>query len=239
METSLKIAICDDEKVIATDIQQRISQFYAKKGVVHNTEIMTNPLAILVEERTPYDVIFLDVDMGEWNGINVAEHLRQYDSSLIIVYISGYIKYSPHGYKVNAFRYLLKNELDETLEECLDDVYKEHLSRPECLTIKCGADSLELKIDEIMYIESQDPVRIFYVLNHENMVYKSYEPMQNIEERLPPKTFLRIQRSYIVNLAHVSEIKNYQVTIGNGVKLPTNRSDFSDLRRKFMLWKGR
>lgn len=233
------IAICDDEKIIAHDLKKRTSCLYNEKGVDCSIDTMTDPSSLLINDRTGYDVVFLDVDMGRWNGIDVARHLRQYDAGLIIVYISAHIKYSPLGYKVNAFRYLLKNELDDTLEDCLDDLYREHLSRPESLTIKHGVVSVNLKLEDISYIESQRAVMLFHVINNDDEIYKSYDTMQSMESRLTPKGFLRVQKSYIVNLVHVKHIKNYQVILKNGFIIQASRHDFQNLQREFMLWKGR
>ena len=70
-------------------------------------------------------MILLDMNMQEKNGIEVAKELRSQKIETPIIYISAYIEMAPYGYVVNAFRYLLKNDLEETFCFAMDDVMKE------------------------------------------------------------------------------------------------------------------
>lgn len=235
----MNIAICDDEATCVFRLANKIETILKNNHIAFTTRPMTSPADLLINRRTDFDVVFLDVDMGNWNGIDVAGHLRKYDESLLIVYVSGYIKYSPLGYRVNAFRYLLKSELDDVLEECLIAVNSLYRTRPAHLEIKQGNGIIDLKLDDIVYIESQRAVLLFHMINWEQEIYSCYDTMQNMEALLTPKHFLRVQKSFIVNPKHVKQIKNYQVTMKSGKLIQASRGSFHELQRKFLLWKGR
>ena len=75
-------------------------------------------------ELIQYDIIFLDINMDEIDGIVTAQKIREYSSEIFIVFVTAYINYSLEGYKVDAARYLLKNNtnFEESIYECMDSI---------------------------------------------------------------------------------------------------------------------
>jgi two-component system response regulator LytT len=101
-----------------------------------------------------YDLILLDMNMQEKNGIEVAKELRSQKIETPIIYISAYIEMAPYGYVVNAFRYLLKNDLEETFCFAMDDVMKELKHHLETIEVRTENVQIELRLSDIVFVES-------------------------------------------------------------------------------------
>lgn len=233
----MRIAVCDDEVLCLEDLRLRLSNYLGERTIPYEIVPMSTPKPLLEGPSEKFDAIFLDVEIGDWNGIDVAERVRQYDSQVPVVYISGHIEYSPSGYLVNAFRYLLKNDLDSTFDECMEALLNHFNSIPESITITFGVDSHEVKLEDIVYIESEKRILVFHANNAE--IYRCYAAITSMEERLHAKGFLRIQKSYLVNMAYVWQIKNYQVVLRGGTTLQATRHNFRKLQQAYMLFKGK
>ena len=109
----MNIAICDDNIVQVRKIESLLEKYFFEAKVPYELFSYTDS-SLLVEDSKKYgfDIAFLDVEMNPVNGIQTGECLRSTFPNIILIYVSGYIDYSVQGYKVQAFRYILKKDLD-------------------------------------------------------------------------------------------------------------------------------
>lgn len=183
-----------------------------------------------------YDLILLDMNMQEKNGIEVAKELRSQKIETPIIYISAYIEMAPYGYVVNAFRYLLKNDLEETFCFAMDDVMKELKHHLETIEVRTENVQIELRLSDIVFVESYKR----YVLIHTKKdEYKQYGKISDMEKMLCQKEFLRVHKSYLVNLDHVVKIKNRILFLDNGEEVPCSKERYSEIVHQYVMWKGR
>lgn len=107
----LKIAICDDEKVFRDNINKYVAAYLNEKEISYEIDTFSSGKEIidLGIEIKQYNIIFLDINMDDVDGIVTAQKIREYSSEIYIVFVTAYINYSLEGYKVDAIRYLLKN----------------------------------------------------------------------------------------------------------------------------------
>ena len=122
----MKIAICDDEKEFLENIDYAIKTYMNEKGLDYNIDLYNSGKSIMELQKNIvlYDVVFLDINMPEISGLEVAEWIRTYSDDVNIVFITAIISYAIQGYKYNAVRYILKNErqLKASIYECMDAV---------------------------------------------------------------------------------------------------------------------
>ena len=212
----MKIAICDDEKIFTNQIYK-----YLWQQPDCFAECFVSPSALLEKyingER--YDVLFLDVMMEPTDGISLAKSIREYDKRIIIVFLTSHLEYAPAGYEVNAFRYLLKpispNDIFQVLKDIrheMTDSRKIMFNIPQC--------ELILAAEEILYLETNDKKTTVFCGKDTFEVHKS---LNELSVQLPAPFFFRIHRKYIVNLAHVREFDEKQVTLDCGRTLPISR----------------
>ena len=117
----MNIAICDDNIVQVRKIESLLEKYFFEAKVPYELFSYTDS-SLLVEDSKKYgfDIAFLDVEMNPVNGIQTGECLRSTFPNIILIYVSGYIDYSVQGYKVQAFRYILKKDLYALFKEDMD-----------------------------------------------------------------------------------------------------------------------
>lgn len=230
-----KIAVCDDETVFLEKIQQLAAQYYSERNIQAEIHCYDNTDAFLQSNLVEYDLILLDMNMQEKNRIEVAKELRSQKIETPIIYISAYIEMAPYGYVVNAFRYLLKNDLEETFCFAMDDVMKELKHHLETIEVRTENVQIELRLSDIVFVESYKR----YVLIHTKKdEYKQYGKISDMEKMLCQKEFLRVHKSYLVNLDHVVKIKNRILFLDNGEEVPCSKERYSEIVHRYVIWRG-
>ena len=150
----MRIAVCDDEEIFRADIQKHIDKLYSSLDVVVDSFSGGKNLIAAFETR-PYDLVFLDIEMPEMDGITLAKKLRQLDEKTYIVFLTGHVEYALEGYEVNALRYLTKPVQDDKLKEVLRYVADKMASKRQ-LMIKVDGEEHLLDISDILYLEAQN-----------------------------------------------------------------------------------
>lgn len=102
----MNIAICDDEQVFLRQLHRKIADLKIPDCQIHEFSSGKELLSSFIKGM--YEVIILDVEMPELNGLQTAEKIRQTDKSVIISFLTNYAEFAVQGYEVNAFRYILK-----------------------------------------------------------------------------------------------------------------------------------
>lgn len=212
----MHILICDDDAVFAARVETLVRDFFTLRGLqVECTVCHSGEETLARRDLDLYQVALLDVDLDTMNGISLGKQLRQCSPEICLVYVSAYLEFAPEGYTVNAFRYILKRDLDCQLPRCLDAILHEQDHRaPKTLTIRQNRTETELPYDSIYYLESDLPQALF-----EN-------------------GFLRVGRSAVVNMKYIRQISSYMVTLRNGVKLGVSRNGYAEIRSTYLEWKG-
>lgn len=180
-----------------------------------------------------------NVDLDTMNGISLGKQLRQCSPEICLVYVSAYLEFAPEGYTVNAFRYILKRDLDCQLPRCLDAILHEQDHRtPKTLTIRQNRTETELPYDSIYYLESDlRKINVYGDVAHQPLC-SYYGKLNELPQALFENGFLRVGRSAVVNMKYIRQISSYMVTLRNGVKLGVSRNGYAEIRSTYLEWKG-
>ena len=151
----------------------------------------------------------------------------------------GQADFAPEGYTVNAFRYILKRDLDCQLPRCLDAILHEQDHRaPKTLTIRQNRTETELPYDSIYYLESDlRKINVYGDVAHQPLC-SYYGKLNELPQALFENGFLRVGRSAVVNMKYIRQISSYMVTLRNGVKLGVSRNGYAEIRSTYLEWKG-
>ncbi|MEP5340772.1 MAG: LytTR family DNA-binding domain-containing protein [Algibacter sp.] len=203
----------DDEPLALRQIVSYIDQtpFLQLKGK------FTNALGIndFLKEN-PVDLLFLDIHMSDLSGIELAKTLENPPK---IIFTTAYSKYAIEGYKVNAVDYLLKPieyvDFLSASNKAADVINKDKLFNTEVkkkddfLFIKSGQQHIRINFNDLKYIEAQKEYVCLNLINGEPV--KALLRLKNIEEVLPKENFMRIHRSFIVNLNHIVTVERNRI----------------------------
>ena len=233
----MKVLLCDDDPVFATYLAERI-QNLIPKYCDFEIKNVTTPSHLDTAEILSYDIMFLDIDMGDINGINLARIFRKLGSKAIIVFITNYIEYSPEGYEVHAFRFLMKSQLDQKLSAYLCDAVKELSSRNRSLRFSLNGEPLDIHIHDLLYLESRNRKIYPHTIDYYKAEYMCfYSTLDHMEEQLNRLGFLRVHKSFLVNMSYICRLRYDQVQLCNGTVLPVSERRYSELRERYLSWK--
>ena len=234
----MNIAICDDERNFAKMLKDYISEYAALHDFTNHVELYFSPTQLLQADLSKYDIVFLDIEMPGIDGIETARRLRQQYDELFLVFITGWIEYAPDGYRVNAFRYLLKKSLPEDLWLRLDEIQEKLFENTECISLRSKEREVEIPLKNIIYFEGTRQKNVLVYLKHESTPLECYGKISEMDELLQEKGFLRIQKSFLVNMAYIEKIRNYKARLRNGTELKVSERQYQSVNQQYLIWRG-
>ncbi len=200
----MHILICDDDAVFAARVETLVRDFFALRGLQVECTVCHSgkrhwPGGTLICIRWRC-WMYLDT----MNGISLGKQLRQCSPEICLVYVSAYLEFAPEGYTVNAFRYILKRDLDCQLPRCLDAILHEQDHRaPKTLTIRQNRTETELPYDSIYYLESDlRKINVYGDVAHQPLC-SYYGKLNELPQALFENGFLRVGRSAVVNMKYI------------------------------------
>lgn len=236
----MHLLICDDDALFAARVEKLVRSYFERCGIGLECTVCTSgEQALACRERDVAQVALLDVDLDTMNGISLGRQLRQRSPDICLVYISAYLEFAPEGYTVNAFRYILKRDLDRMLPGCLDAILDRQARRgPRTLTVRQNRTEQELPYDSIYYLESDlRKINVYGDVPHQP-VCSYYGKLTELPQALLENGFLRVGRSYVVNMRYIRHISGYKVVLRNGVELGVSRNGYAAIRSTYLEWKG-
>ena len=225
----LKIGICDDKIKIVTDIAENLE----KVSHVINDDILVYKFTDsteMINSDLKFDLIFLDIEMPECDGLEVAEQIRMKDSKVQIVYITSHDNYMYRAYRVHAFDYLLKPVEYESILTVISDYL--NIINSECHDILrftlISEEEIFINAEEIIYISCGYKKRTVIVIT-KGKDYICKGSLKDIYNSLDSIDFFMPHRSHIINLLMVDTFKrNKNVTMINGDTIPLSKGNAAD-----------
>lgn len=238
----IKILICDDDRAFAQQQEASIAAILERMELRYAIHCFSGGEPVSEAVLGQCDLAFLDIDFPRerYNGIDIARQLRQCNQEAVIVFVTNFVEYAPEGYEVQALRYLLKGEVSEKLEPCLHLALKRLQDRRRTFSVQIGGDTLHLPIEELVYIESCKHTCLAYVREEDGIrTYSFYAALRKVEEALADCGFLRVQKSFLVNMRHILRYQCREVVLTGEITLPVSPKTYAEQKRKYLFWKGR
>lgn len=214
----LKIAVCEDEEQHKRILVDLIERYPFEMDYNLTTFQFGYELVQASKKGIYYDIIFLDMRLGDEDGIDIANEIRKNDGKVRIIITTSLIEYAVLGYSISASDFLLKPFPEEKLFQVLakleNDIRQAKSSYHE---IEINNEKIFLKSDEIFYFESLG--RKIRVVTSDTE-YEYYYTISALEKELDPDRYVLCHRSYIVNLKNVKSIKAKTALLKNGVMIP-------------------
>ena len=125
----MNVLICDDEWRVTEQVSELLQKHCAENGMQVRFHLFDDPCAI--KDLAGYDIAILDIDMGDFSGIDLAWRLRKEKPGIVIIFLTNFIQYAPEGFEVQASRYLLKTNMQERLESYFEDAVEDRYHAPD------------------------------------------------------------------------------------------------------------
>lgn len=220
----LRIGICDDladARLVLRSLLERILENRTVQGQFFEFSSGETLLRWYDHHTGELDIVFLDMELHELDGMETARRLRAADAGLQLVFVTGYAEHVFDGYSVGALGYLLKPPKPEQLETVLDRaqsaLYRE-LNR--AYVCRNGDTYYRIPISNIRYFAS-DRRQVQCVT--ESRVYTFYAKLDAVAEEVGTE-FVRVHQRYLVRAGAVDRIESGEVLLRSGERLPVSRS---------------
>ncbi len=207
----IRIALVEDSAADRALMQDYLRQYEQESGMKFHLKVFTDGEEIVENYRAEYDLILLDIEMKYMDGMTAAEHIRQADPDVTLIFITNMPQFAMSGYRVNALDYMLKpvsyfafsQRLAKALNR-MDQRREKHIIIPQ----KGGLQ--KVNVSRIRYVEVFDHDLIFHTVQGD---ITAKGAMREVEEQLG-EGFFRCNKCYLLNLDHVDSIQGNDVTVG-------------------------
>lgn len=223
-----KIAVCDDFEEDRQFISSIVTNWAKTFG--HTVQINTFPNAesflFHYAEQSDYDILLLDIEMGDMDGVSLAKQIRKDNDSVQIVFITGYSDYISQGYEVAALHYLMKPLNEEKFFTVLDRAAQKLIKNEKVLNFEVNGEMVRVPLYRIKYAE----VYRNYVTIHAKTDVTVKMTLSELEEKLD-KQFYRVGRSAIVNLGFISRVTKKEIILSDSTSIPLPRGAYEGINR--------
>lgn len=224
----MNIAICDDNNFLLTQLLNTVKQLIDKHNH-YNFQFeyycYNNALELLRDYSSKmFDVVFLDIEMPQINGLKVGDQIFAINNDVFIFYVTSYESYMPESIKHRVYRFINKNdekELEKGILSLFDDLINLH-SR---YKFNFKNSSYNLPTNSIFYCES---VRNKVFIHTESKTFEQVISIRQILVKLP-RNFCRCHSSYVVNVKKIWEVHEKNLILSNDVEIPFSRKYRIDL----------
>ncbi len=227
-----KIAICDDEQNQIKYLSGLVKSWAGRCGYTVRIVPFLSAEAFWFqyEEEKDYEILLLDIEMEQMNGIELATKLRADDETIQIIFITGYPDYIAQGYEVAALHYLMKPVCAEKLSEVLNRAVKKLHKKERSILVWCDKDCRRILIHTIVYVEVFSHKVTIYTTDHEYNTKRSITEM----EELLGGDFIRCHRSYLAGLKHIARMTKNAVVFEDGRSIPLSRGAYHMANQAFI-----
>lgn len=229
-----RIGICDDDKIFCSQLEDAVYEIF--KNIAADVEVEAwysgEGLRKTLQKGGKLDLLFLDIEMMEMNGVEVGMFIRDEleDLDTHIVYISAKQNYAMQLFKVQPLDFLVKPVSAEQLQEVISRSLRRRKSEDLYFEYQKASSFCRIAIKDILYFSSMDK-KVAIMKKDGPEVF--YGKLKVIADQLPDN-FIMVHHSYIVNQDHVSEYTYESVCMDNGESISISRPYRKDARQKII-----
>lgn len=238
-----KIAVCDEEKHFQNYIKEILMEYQKVKNTKYEVDTFGSGKEIVNSGTgiSQYKIVFLDILMEEQDGLLTAKWIRELNKDIFIVFVTAFAEYSLEGYKVDAVRYILKDDenFSYCICECMDAIFEKMHHKAIWKEFHFSIGRRKISLDHILYIESRLHKLEFHMMEHTSLPYTLYGTLKQMEMELLDTGFIRIHQSYLVNMKYIAEICRYYALLKNGIRLEIPKARYKAVEEMFCAYKGK
>lgn len=223
--TLLTIAICDDENTITSQIETLLYDISQKHGIPIETDVFYSGqhLEHQILDGKKYDLIYLDIEMHNGDGITAAEHIRSRDENALLVYVSGYEKYMMELFRLDVLAFIKKPLDPARFEKIFLEANRRICKQQFYFTYHYKNAEYKTPCVDILYFESYG--RKIKVHLKDGSLESFNGKLSDVEKELDDGKipFLRIHKSYFVNYHYIKARAKTEIILTDGTRLPVSR----------------
>ncbi len=208
--TTFRTAVVEDEESDYKNLLSVLERYQKETNVSFQIEHFSCGQKF-IDDRTSFDIVFLDIDLKDKNGIDVARELRKRDKRALIIFVTNLAQFAINGYEVDALDFVVKPvkyyDFFFKIQKAVDRA-KYNYTKP--IVINSNKTIITLNQEDITYVEVRHHSIIVHTLEENINVYGT---LKDFEEKLSNTMFCRCNSCYLVNLSHVTSVSGYTIKI--------------------------
>lgn len=212
----MRILICDDEVKYAHELQAHVQEYMKSHFIPYNIDTYTSPKD-LIKNIAPYELVFLDIQMPEINGLEIAHKLKEKNSKVVIFFVTAYKKYQDEAMDLQIFRFFEKpfdvNRLYSSLDKAMEYIDGSYID----IFVQNSTEHTRILIDDIVYLKRDN--RKNYLFTKDN-TYAIREPIIEWNNRLPTSFFYLVHKSFLINLHYVTKYNYTELFLNQTIRVP-------------------
>lgn len=233
----MKIAICDDNQLDINDERALISEVLQELHITYEISEYTNPLDLINSDNS-FDIIFLDVEMFETNGLKVAQAIRNKNRRCLIFFVTNYENYLDAAFDEFAFRFWVKPINKQRLKQGIESAVRRIESFYRSIEVNIDRKKTNIEVSKIVYACADSKKTRLVTTEGE---YILSEPFKVIRDMIDSYFFYEPHASYYVNLNYVKTYNHTTVVCRSGNKeyeIYMSRRKYADFNKYFINWMG-
>lgn len=228
------LAVCDDKKEELNTVLSLLGQWQNEHNVSLRCKAFQSAIDLVeIARQERFSLYLLDVMMPGMDGLECAREIRRFDDAAEIVFLSTSPGFAYESYGVRALNYLLKPVEGDKLFALLDQLHRREQAPQDTLTLKTSTTIIRVPYDQISYAEVIGKHVYFHLIDGD--VREVVGAMKDFESDLLSRPeFMRIHRSYIVNMLQAEELSSAGLRTFQGDTLPISRLTYPQLQKDYM-----
>ncbi len=230
------IALCDDDKNAVPVIAGAARSAFEARGFSVTLDSYSSGAELLAMlDQTPYDLILLDINMPEMDGIEVGKRIKAFDHTIPVVFVSECEDRVFESFSVQPLGFIRKRNFLSDIADvaALFEKYCQMTQNAEHVEFTARTSLISLRVAHIRYAEGSRNYQLIYLMDQEEPV-EIKMTMEKLEEKMSPHGFIRIHKGYLVNYRFIRRIDTNQVILADGTALPIGRSKTQEVRAQYL-----
>lgn len=226
---SVRIAIVEDDGTASDTLLGFIEEYGAARSEKFEVSRYYTAASFIAAFNGNFDIIFMDIDLPDGNGMDVVKKLRERDRDVIVIFVTNMAQFAVKGYEVRAFDFIVKPVGRYNFEYKFKDALENFRQRRDAYVWISNKESkLRVKASSIKYIEVFQHVLVYHTTDGD---IRASGSLSTVEDSLAGLGFASCNRCYLVNLRYVTAVRQFSVVV-DGEELQISRLKRSSFMRE-------
>ncbi len=232
----INVAIVEDNISAAKALEDCVKTYQASFGEQFNIIHFPDAISFLTNYRPIYDIVFMDIEMPNLDGLEASYKLRKFDNKAILIFVTNMAQFAVKGYEVDALDFIVKPVSYQNfylkLKKAIDIIKS---NQDVELVVNQQSGMIRLSSKEIYYVEVSGHKLIYHTAAE---TVSGYGALSELEVKLKKFCFMRCNSCYLVNPKYISSVQNYTVYMRNGDELQISHPKKKAFMTELADWLG-
>lgn len=232
MEQHIRIAAVDDEPIFTAMVKETIETHMKNAGEDYEMQTFSGGNKLLSSDREkPFDLVLLDIDMPEITGIEIARKLRTKQKDTAIIFITNKDELVYETIRYTPFRFIRKSRFAEEIGEALENYLRKRRDQRAVYFFSVDEGKRPVNVVSLIYAEVQSHK---LTVHCEEESFEANGNLSDVEKAVAGYGFVRIHKSYLVNLRYITLIRKNEIILDDGTSLPLSRRKLESVKMELV-----